>query len=55
MVSLGALKRLDGDEDLAPRVFAMAISEKVAGGACTAWAQMGVRWKGALVWLLFGT
>ena len=33
MVSLGGLRRLDGDEDLAPRVFAMAISEKVARGA----------------------
>ena len=32
-VSLRILRRLDGDEDLAPRVLAMAISEKVAGGA----------------------
>ena len=32
-VSLGTLRRLEGDEDLAPRVFAMAISKKVAGGA----------------------
>ena len=32
-VSLGTLRRLDGDEDLAPRVLAMALSEKVAGGA----------------------
>ena len=54
-VSLGTLKRLEGDEDLASRVFAMAISEKVTRGARTAWVQMGVRWKGALVWLLFGT
>ena len=38
MVSLGALRRLEGDEDLAPRVFAMAISEKVAGGARATWA-----------------
>ena len=41
-VSLGALRQLEGDEDLAPRVFAMADSEKVARGACAAWAQMGV-------------
>ena len=54
-VSLGALRRLDGDKDLAPQVFAMAISKKVARGAHAAWAQMGVRWKCALVWLLFGT
>ena len=33
-VSLRTLRRLEGDEDLAPRVLAMAISEKVAGGAC---------------------
>ena len=32
-VSLGTLRRVDGDEDLAPRVLAMSISEKVAGGA----------------------
>ena len=31
---LGILKRVDGDEDLAPQVLAMVISEKVAGGAC---------------------
>ena len=31
-VSLRTLRRLDGDEDLAPRVLAMAISEKVARG-----------------------
>ena len=29
-VSLGTIRRLDGDEDIAPRVLAMAISEKVA-------------------------
>ena len=33
-VSLRILRRLDGDEDLAPRVLAMAILEKVVGGAC---------------------
>ena len=54
-VSLGTLRRLDGDEDLAPRIFAMAILDKVVRGAHAALAQMGVRWKGALVWLLFGT
>ena len=32
-VSLGALRRLNGDEDLAPRVFSIALSKKVAGGA----------------------
>ena len=32
-VYLGTRRRLDGDEDLAPRVLAMALSEKVAGGA----------------------
>ena len=32
-VSLETLRRLDGDEDLAPRVLAMAILEKVARGA----------------------
>ena len=31
-LSLGILKRVDGDEDLAPRVLAIAISEKVPGG-----------------------
>ena len=33
-LSLGILKRVDGDEDLAPRVLAMALSEKAVGGAC---------------------
>ena len=51
----GSLRWLEGDEDIAPQVFAMAMSEKVAGGACVAWAQMGVRWKGDLAWLLFST
>ena len=32
-VSLGILKRVDGDEDLAPRVLAMAVSAKTAGDA----------------------
>ena len=32
-LSLGTLRQDDGDEDLAPRVFAMAVSEKAAGGA----------------------
>ena len=32
-VSLGTLRRLEGDEDLAPRVLAMAILEKIAEGA----------------------
>ena len=33
-VALGILRRVDGDEDLAPRVLAMAVSEKTVGGAC---------------------
>ena len=33
-LSLRILRRVDGKEDLAPRVLAMAISKKVAGGAC---------------------
>ena len=33
-VALGTLRWLDGDEDLAPRVLAMADSEKTAEGAC---------------------
>ena len=32
-VSLGILKRDDGDEDLTPRVLAMVVSEKAVGGA----------------------
>ena len=32
-LSLGILRQVDGDEDLAPLVLAMAISEKVVGGA----------------------
>ena len=41
-VSLGALRRLEGNEDLAPRVFSMAISKKVIRGVREAWAQVGV-------------
>ena len=44
-VSLGALRRLEGDEDLAPRVFAMVDSEEVVGDARATWAQIGVLWK----------
>ena len=47
-VSLGTLRRLEGDEDLAPRVFAMAISEKVVGGARAAWLRWGS--DGRLLW-----
>ena len=54
-VSLGALRRLEGDEDLAPQAFAMADSKKVARGVRAAWAQMGVLWKGVLAWVLFRT
>ena len=32
-VSLGILRRVDGDEDLDPRVLAMAVSEKMAKGS----------------------
>ena len=32
-VSLRILKRVDGDEDLVPRVIAMVVSEKTTGGA----------------------
>ena len=32
-LSLRILRRVDGKEDLAPRVLAMAVSEKVTGGA----------------------
>ena len=37
---LGALGQPKGDKVLAPRVFAMADSERVARGARAAWAQM---------------
>ena len=43
--TLDALGRLEGDEVLTPRVFAMADLEKVIRGACATWAQMGVLWK----------
>ena len=33
-LSLWILRRVDGDEDLAPWVLAMALSEKAVGGAC---------------------
>ena len=32
-MSFGILRLVDGDEDLAPRVLAMAVSEKMAKGA----------------------
>ena len=32
-MSFGILRLVDGDEDLAPRVLAMAVSEKTVGGA----------------------
>ena len=54
-VFLGALRRLEGDEDLAPQALAMADSKKEAKGARAAWAQMGVLWKGVLAWVLFRT
>ena len=54
-LSFGILRRVDGDEDLAPRVLAMAILEKPARGARGLGSDGGVRRKVALVWLLFGT
>ena len=53
VVSLRALAQLEGDEDLAPQVFAMDDSKKLVGGAHAAWAQMEVLWKGVLAWALF--
>ena len=53
--SLGALGRLEGDEDLAPRVFAMANSKKVVGGARWLELRWGSSGSGALTWLLFRT
>ena len=54
-LSFGILRRVDGDEDLAPRVLAMAILEKPTRGARGLGSDGGVRRKVALVWLLFGT
>ena len=54
-VPLGILRRDDGDEDLAPRVLAMVVSAKTAGGG-RGLVQAKGRGKreGALVWLLLG-
>ena len=55
-VSLGILRRVDGDEDLAPRVLTMVVSAKTAEGARgLAQAEGRGRREGALAWLLFGT
>ena len=51
-VSLGILRRVDGDEDLAPRVLAIAVSEGGRKWVRLAQAEERGRWEGALVWLL---
>ena len=50
-VSLRILRRVDGDEDLAPRVLAMAVWRRrlEVRAACSGG---GGRWEGALAWLL---
>ena len=50
--SLGILRRADGDEDLAPRVLAIAVSEGGRKWVRLAQAEERGRWEGALVWLL---
>ena len=53
-LSLGILRRDDGDEDLAPRVLAM-VGQR-SGRRCTQLGSGGeVRRRVALAWLLFGT
>ena len=47
-VSLGTLRRVDGDEDLTPQVLDMAVSETVAGGACGLAQAEGL--DGELLW-----
>ena len=51
-VSLGILRRVNGDEDLAPRVLAIAVSEGGRKWVRLAQAEERGRWEGALVWLL---
>ena len=57
--TLGALGRPEGDEVLAPRVFAMADLKRFERGWPKMRARLGLRWKssgnGALAWLLFCT
>ena len=47
-ISLRILRRVDGDEDLAPRVLAMTVSEKVVGGVRVTWLRWGS--DGRLLW-----
>ena len=55
-VSLGILRRVDGDEDLASRVLAMVVLEKTTGGARGLLRRRGGRrellWFGSS-WYLF--
>ena len=57
--TLGALGQPEGDEVLAPRVFAMADLERFEKGWSEVRARLGLRWRssgnGALAWLLFRT
>ena len=48
-LSLGILRRVDGDEDLAPLVLAMAVSEKMVRGARGLAQAEGA--DGRLLWL----
>ena len=50
-VSFGILRRVDGDEDLAPRVLTMVESAKTAGVVHELLKRRGKR-EGALAWLL---
>ena len=56
-LSFGILRRVDGDEDLAPRVLAMAILEKPTRGARGLGSDRGGQTKGcsglAPLWHLF--
>ena len=47
-ISLRILRLVDGDDDLAPRVLAMAVSKKVVGGVRVAWLRWGS--DGRLLW-----
>ena len=50
-----ALLRLDGEEDLAPSVLAMAGQRRWAEVQAAEVQMRGRRWKVALVWLFSGT
>ena len=51
-VSLRILRRVDGDEDLAPRVLAMAVWRRRSEVSAVCSGGGGGRWEGALVWVL---